>query len=158
MPPHQRPTQQGGAEQPRPGAGPQNIFSRINEDTKALNTSIQLITQKLNAMVRYEKILGRNLVVLNKKIKELQDAKQGESALSPAMDSELAEISKRLAQNGDAIARLQSDADYIKQNYAKAEEVSEIKYVIDSINPMEFVTVKDVQDLVSPGVKKKKDA
>ncbi len=158
MPPHQRPVPGAGAsEQPRPGA-PQNIFSRLNEDSKALNTSIQLITQKLNSMVRYEKILGRNLVVLNKKIKDLQDARQGDSQSSPATAAELAEISKRLTQNAEAIARLQSDADYIRQNYAKSEEVSEIKYVIDSINPLEFVTVKDVQEIVGSGAKKKKEA
>ncbi len=160
MPPHQRsgPVQGQGSQGdvPRP-TGPQNIFSRINEDTKALNTSIQLITQKLNSMVRYEKILGRNLVVLNRKIKELQELRQGAPADS-SVEVELAEISKRLSENAEAIARLQSDVDYIKQNYAKSEEVSEMKYVIDSINPMEFVTVKDVQELVSSSAgKKKKD-
>ncbi len=159
MPPHQRagPAQGQGGEQPRPG-GPQNIFSRISEDTKALNTSIQLITQKLNSMVRYEKILGRNLVVLNRKIKGLQDARQGSSAESSSAEAELAEISKRLSENAEAIARLQSDVDYIKQNYAKAEEVSEIKYVIDSINPLEFATLKDIEGLPAAGGKKRKEA
>ena len=150
MPPHQRAAPQGASEaRPSvPQGQPQNIFSRINEDIKALNTSLQLATQKINSMVRYEKILGRNLVVLNKKVKVLQDSKQGPGEQVPQISSELAEISKRLNSNAEAIARLQSDVEYIKENYAKSEQVSEIKYVVDSINPMEFVTLKDVQNLV----------
>ncbi len=147
MPPHQRGGPQHGMEDQRPSQ-PQNIFSRINDDIKALNTSIQLITQKLNAMVRYEKILGRNLVVLNKKIKELQEERHDSPRESPAIASEFADITRRLSANAEAIARLQSDVEYIKQNYAKAEEVSEMKYVVDTINPLEFVKVRDVQGLV----------
>lgn len=150
MPPHQRNLPHGAQGTGQVQQGP----LRIGEEIKALNTSILLVTQKLNAMVRYEKILGRNLVVLSKKIKELQEGRQGTSTGAASLESELAEINRRLSENAEVMARLQSDVDYVKQNYAKLEQVSEMKYVVDSINPLDFVTVKDVREIVA-GKKKK---
>ena len=143
-----------GSEAPSQQGGPQNIFSRVYTDIKAMNTSIMVITQKLNAMVRYEKILGRNLIVLNKKLKDLEDKGIGPSVDVSGFASELGEINRRLNENAEALARIQSDLEYVKQNYAKAEDIKEIKYVVGSINPLEFVTAKDVQEIVS-GAKKK---
>jgi hypothetical protein len=31
-------------------------------------------------------------------------------------------------------------------NYAKAEELKEMKYVVDTINPLEFASLKDLED------------
>jgi len=66
-----------------------------------------------------------------------------------AIEPKLEEISNKIDENAEAIAKLQSDVENIKENYAKAEEVAEMKYVIDSINPLEFVSVKDVKDLIA---------
>ncbi|MCR4369406.1 MAG: hypothetical protein NUV67_05880 [archaeon] len=149
MPAHQRHQQnapQQGKDRKISGKA-QNIFSGINSDIKALNSSILVISQKIKYLVRNEKILGRNLLVLNKKLKALQDARGGGS-VPEDLQKQLSEISSRLSQNAEGIARLESEVENIKQNYAKAESVAEIKYVIDSINPMEFVTLKDVRELV----------
>ena len=44
----------------------------VYRDIQALNASILILTQKMNYVVRNEKILGRNLMVLNKKIKVIE--------------------------------------------------------------------------------------
>ncbi|VVB98931.1 Uncharacterised protein [uncultured archaeon] len=152
MPPRQHGMQDSGEQRPQ-GQQPQNVFTRINTDIKALNTSLMLVTQKINSMVRYEKILGRNLVVLNRKLKDLQDRPQG--AASGGIDSaEFADLRGAIESNTRAFSKLQSELDYIRQNYAKAEDVKEMKYVVESINPLEFVTMKDVQQMVSEAKKK----
>lgn len=159
MPPHHRRTREEtdsgsgfGQEQMEPerrisGKG-EGVLSKISSDIRALNSSILVISQKIKYLVRNEKILGRNLLVLNKKIKVMQESHgDTQSAGTGSFQNELAQINKRLEENAEAIAQLQSDVENIKQNYAKAEQVSEIKYVIDSINPLEFVTIKDMKEI-----------
>jgi len=156
LPAHQRRSQREDISEKKFSPKGQNIFSRINSDIKALNSSILVISQKIKYLVRNEKILGRNLLVLNKKVKTLQGKKGGSDIDLSAIQPELAEINKKLSENTEAIAQLQSDVDNIAENYAKAEEVAEIKYVIDSINPLEFVSIKDVNELISGQMVKEK--
>ena len=47
------------------------LLGRLQQDVRSLNSSILIITQKMKYLVRNEKILGRNLIVLNKKLKAL---------------------------------------------------------------------------------------
>ncbi|MEM4363657.1 MAG: hypothetical protein QXS90_00095, partial [Candidatus Diapherotrites archaeon] len=110
-----------------------NIFSKINEDIKALNASMLIISQKINHLARNEKILGRNHIILSKKIRELQERpSQQTSEVSETISAELASINKRLAEQLERIIKLESELEYIKQNYAKQEQVQEMKYVVDT--------------------------
>ena len=47
----------------------------IIRDIKALNSSVLLLSQKMNYLVRNEKILGRNFIILNKKLKAVENKK-----------------------------------------------------------------------------------
>ncbi|MCR4334961.1 MAG: hypothetical protein NUV57_00300, partial [archaeon] len=150
LPPHQRHSEsetEDDSKEKRVSGKAQNIFSRINSDIRALNSSILVMSQKIKYVVRNEKILGRNLLVLNKKIKTLQGGQSPSNDFS-TIEPELAEINRKLNENAEAIGRLESEISNIKENYSKAEDVAEIKYVIDTINPLEFVSIKDVKDLM----------
>jgi len=152
VPAHQRVQREAQQDEkgPKISGKAQGIFSGINADIRALNSSILVISQKLKYIVRNEKILSRNLLVLNRKLKALQgQGFQGQNIGSSSIAPELESLSKTLSSNSEAIARLQSELEYVKQNYSKAEEVQEMKYVIDSINPLEFVKLKDVEEIVS---------
>lgn len=173
MPAHQRPMpgqgisgQQGSSQMTQPSLqalsdrGPpkaQNIFSKINDDIRALNSSVLVISQKINHLARNEKILGRNHLILNKKIKDLQDTsvQGGETDLGP-VQSELAEINRRLSEQLEKIVRLESEVENIKQNFARADQLAEMKYIIDSINPLEFASLKNVESIVEQHMKRKK--
>ncbi|MEM4256761.1 MAG: hypothetical protein QXZ13_00245 [Candidatus Diapherotrites archaeon] len=158
MPPHQRMDfQQQGPVAPQINKSI-NIFSKINEDIKALNASMLIISQKINHLARNEKILGRNHIILSKKIRELQERpSQQTSEVSETISAELASINKRLAEQLERIIKLESELEYIKQNYAKQEQVQEMKYVVDTINPLEFVTIKNVKEIVKEELHKKKE-
>ena len=160
MPAHERREREDRPGRERKLSGKaQGVIGQISSDIKALNSSILVISQKIKYLVRNEKILGRNLLVLNKKIKTLQEGRMSGSGDLSNVETELAEINNKLSANADAIAQIQSDVENIKENYAKAETVAEMKFVIDSINPLEFVSVKEVKDLMEGkkvAVKKKK--
>lgn len=133
----------------------QGAFSGgISEDIKALNSSILIISQKMKYVVRNEKILGRNLVVLNKKLRNLED--KVESGSGSAVSAEkLAEMVELLRKMGERLAIIDAELSEIRDTYAQKEQLQELKYVIDSINPLEFVTLKQVNELIDQKIGKK---
>jgi uncharacterized protein involved in exopolysaccharide biosynthesis len=137
----QQAAQQGMAPQ---AAGSQMPAGNIRDDIRALNSSILLITQKMKYLVRNEKILGRNLIVLNKKIKSLSDKiveNQGQGAQGGVSSAELGALSEK-------VSALEMMLEDFRGRTATKEEVKELKYVIDSINPLEFATLSQVRDLI----------
>jgi len=135
------------------------ILSKMQSDVRALNSSIMIISQKMKYLVRNEKVLGRNLLVLNKRLKQLESGKiavGGEGASSPEMAGELKELTAQIQRNTAAIEELRSAVSEIQAIYAKSEDVKEMKFVIDSINPLEFVTYKDVEELIDEKLARKK--
>jgi predicted nucleic acid-binding Zn-ribbon protein len=136
---------------------PPKGVQRILNDIRSLNSSVLLISQKMKYVVRNEKILGRNLIVLNKKIKGIEDkiatgtlgrggGNSADSDTAQALLNELEETNKRLA-------RMEVEIDDLKQSMATKETVQEMKYVVDTINPLEYATLEQVRDMVD---KKKK--
>lgn len=143
----------GPIQSPPQGASPVASGGGIREDIRALNSSILLITQKIKYLVRNEKILGRNLVVLNKKIKTLEDkivnAPQGSSSGGGANSEEVAALKQQ-------VALLEAQLEDARSRTATKEELKELKYIIDSINPLEFATLSQVRDLIDKKLKEKK--
>ena len=124
----------------------------IREDIRALNSSILLVTQKMKYLVRNEKILGRNLVVLNKKIKNLEDKLNLTPQSQEASDSVSSEAVDLLKQK---VTLLEAQLEDLRSRTATTENLKELKYVIDSINPLEFATLSQVKDLIDKKLKEK---
>jgi len=124
----------------------------VREDIRALNSSILLVTQKMKFLVRNEKILGRNLVVLNKKIKNLEDklnlTPQSQSSSSSVSSEEIDSLKQK-------IALLEAQIEDMRSRTATTESLKELKYVIDSINPLEFATLSQVRELIDKRLKEK---
>lgn len=124
----------------------------VREDIRALNSSILLVTQKMKFLARNEKILGRNLVVLNKKIKNLED----KFSLAPKEDSSSSDVSsKEVSDLKQKIVLLEAQLEDLRSRTATTESLKELKYVIDSINPLEFATLSQVRDLIDKRLKSK---
>ena len=131
---------------PAPSAG------GIREDIRALNSSILLITQKIKYLVRNEKILGRNLVVLNKKIRTLEE----KVVNAPSLSEEGGVPSIEVESLKQQIALLEAQLEDVRSRTATKEELKELKYIIDSINPLEFATLSQVRDLIDKKMKEQK--
>lgn len=140
----------GSKQQAQPKKG--MPVSDINRDIRALNASILIISQKMKYLVRNEKILGRNLLVLNKKLKQLESGGSAKGGVDETQFSELrdqlAYIKEKVEGTAAKLSELQAEIETVKENYAKDASLKEMKYVIDSINPLEFVTYKEVERLV----------
>ncbi|MFH1224894.1 MAG: hypothetical protein V1676_03745 [Candidatus Diapherotrites archaeon] len=141
-------------------SGPADMANKSVRDIHALNASILIISQKLKYIVRNEKILGRNLIVLNRKVRELVAG--GISGAAGASGKEVADLQNevaRLSQEVSSISASHADMqdllNRVKDKSATAESVQEIKYLLDSINPVEFVTAKDVEEIVEKKLGKK---
>ena len=134
------------------------ILTGIREDIRSLSSSILIITQKMKYLVRNEKILGRNLIVLNKKIKTLEE-KLSTGGFGSGIGfggEETQALLAKLEENNRKIAELEAQIAQLRESAASQEQLQELKYVIDSINPLEFATVAQVKEMVENKLKEKK--
>ncbi len=127
-------------------------------DLKALNSSVLLLSQKLQYVVRNEKVLGRNLLVLNRKLDELKKRvyeESGEQGQDKGDSSEKAkEIEAELARLEQSLMGIRESVSSLEKDFVKKEEFKELRYVIDAMNPLDFVTHKQLKEALK-GLKKK---
>lgn len=127
------------------------LLGRLQQDVRSLNSSILIITQKMKYVVRNEKILGRNLMVLNKKLKALEEKiLSGEIGFSAQSGGEEADsFDAKLEEANRRIAELEIRLQQATENMASKEELEEMHFVVDSINPLQFVTLEQAKDLLA---------
>ena len=120
-------------------------FDAIKADLRTLDSKINLIAQKIRVMEKNEDVLGRTMVTLNDKLHKLEESGGRASAAaasrpdSGAASEELKEKVKALEEKLDATH----------------SQVLEMKYVIDSINPLEYATINQVRELLEEKLEKK---
>ncbi len=126
------------------------LLSRLREDVRSLNSSILIITQKMKYVVRNEKILGRNLIVLNKKLRGLEERiATGQVPGGGAGGQQMQDLEQRLHESSQRVAELEATLQQLSESAASKEELQEMHYVVDSINPLQFVTLEQVKDLLA---------
>lgn len=135
------------------GGQGQISLADIVRDIKAMNASILLISQKMQYIVRNEKILGQNLVILNKKLKEIETKGIASSNGSSSLE-ELASLEEKINQLNSLAADLGNEVDKIKNQMVSREEFLELKHLIDAINPLEFASIEQVKQLLEEKKKK----
>ncbi len=123
------------------------LLLQLREDIRALNSAISIISQKMRHLTRNEKILGRNLIVLNKKVKELAEMRE-KQALPPSVEKRFKEIEKRLDDIEKRIEELNMIIVHLRKEFVTYDEMKEIRQIIDSINPLELATIDQVKELI----------
>lgn len=130
------------------------LLMQLREDVKAMNSAISILSQKMRHLTRNEKILGRNLIVLNKKIKQM--AEQGESREVPeAVLKEFDELKKEIQKSNKQIEELNIVTASLSRKFVTSEELKELRYIVDSINPIELATVDQVKEIVKKALGEK---
>ena len=129
--------------------GSDYLFS-MNRDLKALNASVLIITQKIKYLVRNEKILGRNLIVINKRVRDLQNqmGTVQTQGVSDEVRSAIEDLGRQAGALSQRLAEVEAKLDDVSKRAAKSEDVREIKYVVDALNPLHLVTMDQVQSLM----------
>lgn len=119
--------------------------SGIYQDIKALQSSLLVLRQKIKYLVHNEKILGRNILVLNKKIATKTENTTNGSGIN---SQEVKDITQRMDNIEKKIEHLEHSLELFSKRFAKEEDLKEMKYIIDNINPLEYTTVSQVKKIV----------
>lgn len=117
----------------------------VFQDIKALQSSLLVLRQKIKYLVHNEKILGRNILVLNKKIASAGSLSNNGSGAS---SEKIEEILTKLEDLESRMKGIESSLNMFSKRYARAEDLKEMKYVIDNINPLEYVTIDQAKKLL----------
>ena len=122
----------------------------LREDIKALNSAILVLSQKMKFVVRNEKILGRNLLVLNKKFKDVEDRRQSPSSQdsSGLSSDDMEKLLTHLQELSGKVDELDAKLRHFQETSVSKEQFAELKYVIDAINPLDFVTIAQAKELI----------
>ncbi len=128
------------------------LLLQLREDIRALNSAISIISQKMRHLTRNEKILGRNLIVLNKKVKELAEMKESQ-ALPPSVSKKFEELEKKIEENEKRIEELNMIIAHLRKEFVTSDELKELRQIIDSINPLELATLDQVKELIEKNKK-----
>lgn len=99
----------------------------LRADVKTLDSKVTLVAQKLDTIERNEEVLGRTLVAQNQRMLKLEEG-GGKGAGEGAGGAELEQVKK--------------DVEDLRK------EIKEMRYVLDSINPLEYVTMDQLKDLL----------
>jgi len=124
--------------------------SGVFQDIRALQSSILVLSQKIKYLVHNEKILGRNILILNKKV---AGASLGNGNASSIDDAQLRKIIDKQTEIEGRLKAIESTLELFSKRFAKADELKEMKYIIDNINPLEYTTVDQVKKLIKENAK-----
>ncbi len=101
-------------------------MERLVADLHTLDSKVTILGQRLQTIEKNEEVLGRTLVTLNNRLKKVESGGVAGSNAGGA-SADTAELDKK---------------------YASRQELKEIRYVIDSINPLEYATISQVRELL----------
>lgn len=130
------------------------LLMQLREDIKAMNSAISILSQKMRHLTRNEKILGRNLIVLNKKIKEMAEQRESQE-LPESVQKKFEELKKELESTNKKIEELNIVIANLSRKFVSSEELKELRYIIDSINPLDLATLEQVKEIVKNALEKK---
>lgn len=127
----------------------------MNRDLKALSAAVMVITQKIKYLVRNEKILGRNLIVINKRVRDLQQqvSQSQNQGVNDSVRAALDDLTRQVSAISQRLVELEAKVEDVSRSSAKSEDVREIKYVVDTLNPLHFITVEQAQQMMDKNKK-----
>lgn len=107
---------------------------QIRNELRTLDSKISLIGQKISTMEKNDEVLGRTLVNLNERVKQMeQDGGQDDNTSGPSPE-ELRLVRKELED--------------LRKSMVTQVEIKELKYILDTINPLEYATISQVRELI----------
>lgn len=150
-------------------------LTRMESSVRSIDAKMKLLAQRLKVIEMNEQVIGRTLVSHNKKLKEIESrgsSKMDDAALRDQLYESLksdlmVELKDKMPSAPmppaslrieEAGTRDNTNEEEIK-NLKKAmlnlkQEVDEMKYVLDSVNPMEYVTIPELGNVIEKKVEK----
>jgi septal ring factor EnvC (AmiA/AmiB activator) len=157
--------------------------ARIESAISSIDAKIKLLAQRLKIIEMNEQVIGRTLVSHNKKLKEMEGAggtgdmaplkQEMASSITEDVLAQVREEVKRSSASTPSVlsieeasglgsiygtaasAELEEELKNLKKAVSSLkQEVEELKYVMGSFNPMEYVTVEELGDIISKKIEK----
>lgn len=127
----------------------------------ALDAKLKLLAQRLKIIEMNEQVIGRTLVSHNKKLKELESSTPSlplnfKQELKTELLNELKEELKQHPgeETGTGIssaqlAEIRAELSELRKTVVNLkQEVDELKYTLESINPLEYVTLDELSEVI----------
>jgi prefoldin subunit 5 len=111
------------------------IVEEIQNQMRTVDSKINLLAGKLKTLEKNQEITGRTLLSLRDVVKKGGSENPNTNITQGTADS--AELDT-----------LKKELDGVRQN------VAELKYVLDSINPLNYATIDQVKELLNERLKK----
>ncbi|MFH1200102.1 MAG: hypothetical protein V1708_03485 [Candidatus Micrarchaeota archaeon] len=116
-----------------PPEKPLKTLDSLKTDIATIDSKISLIAQKIKTIENNQEVLGQTIVMQNEKIRAIESRGTGGAAASPSAASS--------APSADSTA-IKSELEDLRK------QIQEMRYVLNSINPLEFVTVDQVREMI----------
>ncbi len=111
-------------------------LENVRNDVLTIDAKVLLLAEKLKTFERNETVLANTIVKLDGRLKTLEATSGTAGGASSA-----------------ELKAVRAEVDELKKNMASREEVKELKYVLDSINPLEYATIDQVHELLNEKLK-----
>lgn len=134
----------------------------IENTIGTLDAKLKLLAQRLKIIEMNEQVIGRTLVSHNKKLKELESGAPSlpvniKQELKTELLNELKEELKKitpenqgeLAISTEQLAEIQAELKELRKTVVNLkQQVDELKYTLESINPLEYVTLDELSEVI----------
>ncbi|MCD6414643.1 MAG: hypothetical protein J7L23_03365 [Candidatus Diapherotrites archaeon] len=134
----------------------------IESAISTLDAKMKLLAQRLKIIEMNEQVIGRTLVSHNKKLKEIEmKGPAASSTMKEELKAEIiAELSKQKPENQkvvqaapEVVTQLTGEISDLKKTMVNLkQQVDELKYTLDSINPLEYVTIDELNEVIDKKV------
>jgi polyhydroxyalkanoate synthesis regulator phasin len=131
----------------------EEMLAELAANVNSFDAKLRIIAQRIKAIENNEEIIGRTIVMHNERIKEIEQRSAGAAPVRSAASGDALEALQMLKRDTDA---LRSELERLRAEAVRKEEFAEVKYVVDTINPLEYVTAEQVAKIVDERVKKPK--
>ena len=129
-------------------------ISQLMNAVKSVDMQLKVLAQEIKTIKSNERIMGQTIVALNNKVKELEK-KLGELETGGIQVS--GEEGAKVSVDMTPIEELRKELENLKKSIVSKSEIDQLKYTIDMINPLQYVTGNDVEDIVNKILRKKEE-
>jgi len=137
---------------------PQALMAEIH----ALDSKIHVLAQRMMIIEKNEQVISKTIISHNHLLKTLEQnvgqfhagAESSEKEEEAGLVKSVESLSNDVKSMKDALGELAKEVGYLGRNVDSLKaQVNEAKYVLESVNPLEYVKINDVGDLVEDKIK-----
>ncbi len=121
-------------------------MDEVKMQLHTLDSKISLIAQKIKMIEKNEEVIGRTIVLHNDKLRKIEEGTAGVPGARGA-----ATLGGEVCAPASGLSDVKKELDELKamlENAATKDELKELKYVLDTINPLEYATISQVKELL----------